>query len=566
MGILSNAFAKRPPPGAREVLDSPDFQRVNSLPWRPIPGAAAQRNMARYWTDKLRLPDSNAELRPIQGWAIQELHEAAQVRRGALLPMGVGSGKTLVSLLAPTLYQAARPVLFTYAALLEKTRRELSEEYGQDWVLRGVHILSWETLSSPAGAQVLEELDPDLVIADEVHAVKDPAAARTRRFLRFFESRPQAPLVALSGSITSHSLSEFAHIAALCLDTAAPVPLNPDTLQDWCRALDEGVNYRERMEPGVLSCWAHPGQSVREAFRARMLGTPGIVSTQTSALDSVGLNIYTTGRLYVGRIRDLLQGLNSSGRDPDGNELESPTDAARVAKTLALGYWLRWAWPGGTPDLEWLAARNAWNREVRAFLGAGGGPGMDSPGLVAAAHERGHFVTTALARAWAAWAPVRHRPPPPVVPVFDSQALDQLARYVRDWALPAGGIVWIPSPHLGAELAARAGLPWFPAGTDPSTSRAGAILASQQAHGVGKNLQHWARNLVLVPPASGKSWEQLLGRTHRPGQRADTVEVTACLHHGALRNAFETAQREAVYIQQVTGNVQKLCLATVVKG
>ena len=100
-------------------------------------------------------------------------------------------------------------------------------------------------------------------------------------------------------------------------------------------------------------------------------------------------------------------------------------------------------------------------------------------------------------------------------------AVGALSVYVLDWARDTArgpSIVWVPSPHLGEALAARNGLPWYGPDNDPSGATAPTIMASARAHGVGKNLQHYARNLVLSPPSSAAVWEQLLGRTPRPGR------------------------------------------------
>ena len=63
-------------------------------------------------------------------------------------------------------------------------------------------------------------------------------------------------------------------------------------------------------------------------------------------------------------------------------------------------------------------------------------------------------------------------------------------------------------------------------------------------------------------PSSGKVWEQLLGRTHRPGQGADVVEVHIYQHTGAYKQALSSAIKDAEYIQDTTGSGQKLLYCT----
>ena len=105
---------------------------------------------------------------------------------------------------------------------------------------------------------------------------------------------------------------------------------------------------------------------------------------------------------------------------------------------------------------------------------------------------------------------------------------------------------------------AEAGIPVYGAGHYPP-EKGPTCAMSIRAHGVGKNLQHgWSNQLVVEPPSSGNVWEQLLGRTHRPGQQADTVRVTVYTHTPAFRDAVLKAKKDAHYIQDTTGSRQKL--------
>ena len=86
--------------------------------------------------------------------------------------------------------------------------------------------------------------------------------------------------------------------------------------------------------------------------------------------------------------------------------------------------------------------------------------------------------------------------------------------------------------------------------------------------GFGKksNLQKYCQNLVLSPSPSGATWEQLLGRTHRPGQQADEVEVVVYQHSPEFREALEKARANSEYIEASTWQRQKLNFATIVQG
>ena len=67
---------------------------------------------------------------------------------------------------------------------------------------------------------------------------------------------------------------------------------------------------------------------------------------------------------------------------------------------------------------------------------------------------------------------------------------------------------------------------------------------------------------MLHATPTGKQWEQMIGRTHRYGQDADAVRVQVLTVVDEQVAGFEQAQADAEYIQQTTGQKQKLCLAT----
>jgi hypothetical protein len=79
---------------------------------------------------------------------------------------------------------------------------------------------------------------------------------------------------------------------------------------------------------------------------------------------------------------------------------------------------------------------------------------------------------------------------------------------------------------------------------------------------MGTNLQAWSTNLVLEPLGNGEAWEQLLGRTHREGQADEDVLVLVPYWDRAAVAAVDAARADAEYVQQATGQRQKLLLAS----
>jgi hypothetical protein len=137
-----------------------------------------------------------------------------------------------------------------------------------------------------------------------------------------------------------------------------------------------------------------------------------------------------------------------------------------------------------------------------------------------------------------------------------------------DTGKPVPGVAWVHHTAVGNAIEALSGgrIRYF--GGGPEASREiltykGPIVASIPAHGTGKNLQRYARNLVIHPPSGGDTWEQLIARTHRPGQEADEVRFDVYLHAFELRKAFDDARRLARYLEDTTSQPQKLLYANI---
>jgi hypothetical protein len=74
----------------------------------------------------------------------------------------------------------------------------------------------------------------------------------------------------------------------------------------------------------------------------------------------------------------------------------------------------------------------------------------------------------------------------------------------------------------------------------------------------------FSRNLVVCPPPTGQIWEQLIGRTHRQGQPEDEVSFEVWLGTRAAYSGMAQVLRDALYIQDSTGNPQRLAFADLV--
>jgi len=528
---------------AGTVSESPEFRRIEALPRRLDPPLGVER-----LTLALRRPGGTQELRPIQAQALGEIH----LLRGLLGLVRVGGGKTLISFLAPEMVDAKRPLLLVPAKLREKTIfdfAELREHWGPSVEPK---LQSYEKLGRANWADFLDRYQPDLIIADEAHRLKNVRAAVTRRVGRYMTANPGTIFVALSGTLTRRSIMDFAHIAEWCLGDGSPVPIQYADLIEWSGALDEAPESRYR--PGPLERFGEGPrlEEVREGVQRRIVETPGVVATSESPIDA-SLVISDWWEDYVpGRaVGTALADLEEKWETPDGIPLTSAADVWRNAREISLGFYYRW---NPTPPAEWLEARRKWAALVRSILLRS--RTLDSEAQVAARHcDRSEYRN---------WMAVRSMYTPSIETVWIDETIVERA---AKWAREEGGIVWTDLVAVGKKLD-QLGAPYYgELGKDKNQNiieRATAgISASIAANTEGRNLQHYSKNLVLTPPTTGMAWEQLLGRTHRDGQKADEVSVEVFFGCQENVQAFYQAKSDAKYQQQITGSPQKLLEATI---
>lgn len=336
----------------RRVGDSADLRRITGLPRRTW-----TREDAEVFADKmtalLKKPWGKMRLRPVQAIGLFELAHYG----GLFGPLRVGAGKTLLSLLSATVLQSHkktgyRPLLLVPAGLLEKTERDWRMLIEHWYVPEVLKIMSYEALGRAKQAEALQDYKPDLVILDECHRVRNTKAACTRRVARYFRELPKIDLshkhvycAAFSGTVTKRSLHDYSHILGWCFSPdRRPIPLHFQEMFDWADALD---NVKENIDPGELrllcneeenAIWeSNPTLAARQAFRRRLVETPGIVATDESPIDA-SLSIQAL-RPAPSEIRDsAFATLRSQCETPDGWALADLLEKWRHAREIALGF------------------------------------------------------------------------------------------------------------------------------------------------------------------------------------------------------------------------------------
>jgi hypothetical protein len=503
-----------------------------------------------------------------------------------LTPMVVENCKTAVLLLPPNLKAQMLEVDWYFYGQHWK----LPNLAGGRWLVSGrptLHVVAFSELSGSRATDLLERLRPDVVVVDEAHSVRNRTAARTRRFRRYIEKH-KPRLFAWSGTLTSRSLKDYADLSNFALGEGSPTPLHFPTVEEWAGHLDPSDF---RSPPGRLLQF---GDDARVGYAKWLVDTVGVVSSGDTASCQASLIIAERPLETPSIVQEHIDALEASWTRPDGEELVDAMSVGRCARELSCGFYYRWRFPRKEPREvidRWFNARKEWNKELRERLKLSR-PHMDSPLLCAKAAIRWYKGYTHVERdesgaelqrvhvpprstqgplpvwpslCWPEWEEVRNTVHHETEPVWLS---DFLVEDCLAWLAEGPGILWYEFDGLARRLgqyARERGLAAVLAGpgsdgNDRVIRLVGnePVIASIRAHGTGKNLQQFSRNLVANPPSSGSEWEQLIGRTFRQGQGEDEVNFQVYRHTDPVRRAVEKARDLSEYIEETFGALQSL--------
>lgn len=550
------------------IQDSEDLRRVLALPRRPQLDLESERAYklvelitTRYrrkrttpcecaTIDPDRFKNGNVGcitcLNAAQAWALYEIG----IVQGCEGPIGVGHGKTILDLLTPLALadawvaeNARRGVTVDrskYVVLLlvpPGLQKQLAREYdllAQHFRVPALvfhtlpinkavagepvlHVYPYSKLSRAESTTFFRTLKPHAVVADEAHALGDPKAVRTGRFIDYMESNWSVRFCNWTGSLTGSSIEDYAHLAKYALKERSPLPINPETVKEWASALDPGegedgwdADPGELLEGYIRTGCQQAGEHVYVGFNRRLVETMGVVAVTSPAVDC-GVEIYERtpevedvghGDDHVPNVRredprapegfwpgiaDALESVRGGVR-PDGEELLENFAKARCARELASGFFYRWIFPRGEPETliaKWRTARKAYRREVRDQM-EDRAEHMDSPFLCQLAAMRHHgdiprggvvemideetgelklvdtsHLPTWDSKCWPAWRDVKKLVEPDTEPVWIDE---YLALDAVEWARAHRGIVWYDHHAFGLMVSKLGGFPMFGGG------------------------------------------------------------------------------------------------------
>lgn len=538
------------------VPRSNEFKRIESLPrriWEKDPNLGELVELTTNW---LKTEKGTMKLWPIQAAALRDIYE----QNGLFAPIPVGGGKTLISLLAATVRNVKRPVLLVPAYLRDKTNYELPKIKKHWKIHNNLKIIGYSEIQLTHKAKLLEELNPDMLILDEAHSVKNLSTARGKRVKRYIEQNPNTFIVALSGTMTKKSLMDYWHLLLWTHKDMSPIPRYWHEVQDWSKALDSGVDEFERIPGGALHLFCEKGETIRQGYGRRLSETPGIVAGGEKELGvSLIIRHYKINPLPI-KITQAITKMTTTWETPNGDFITEAIDLWRHLREISLGFWYKWE---PSAPREWLDARRNWKAYVRETL-RHNRRNLDSELQVwnecILLDKNNKLVHT---HPWYEYKDVKDTFKINTVPIWISDfAIKQAAKWLKE----NEGICWTEHTAFGKALSKYSGYPYYGKGKQASLdilTVTGPIIASIKAQSEGKNMQdRYSKNLIVSCPSSGTPWEQIIGRTHRYGQQAEEVEVDVFMYTDEHKTAFKTALEDARYIEPTMGR-QKLLYASI---
>lgn len=445
----------------------------------------------------------------------------------------VGGGKTFITALMPHMFpDCRRYALLLPASLESKTVREFDELFDHWKFPAGVEyrMFSYSLLGRPEHATDLADYAPDLIVADEAHRLKDGDVGVTRRVMRYLEANPNVVFCALSGTLFGGPWEPLARLMWMAFRGKSPLPTKVSTVRRWDTLLAGFTPFY----PPDLRAYGRDEESIRIGLTAHCKKHPGVVSVETDRGNAhLTLDVRRPPRPDV--VASAMARLTGTNLAPGSTRLDcTDSDKARHMQTLAWGFYYRLS---PEPPDSWLDARRLWARFVVETIQHS--KVWDTESQVADACAAGTLKDHGL---WERWACEK-------LSFKENRETVWLTDEVVQ-SLPRPGprtLYWTRFRALGRRVSEVLGIPFLHQGSaDNVEGRTGPLVLSIQSHKEGRNLQHkWDESHVLTSPGDVGIYEQLIGRTMRPGQPSEEVKVHVWIGDSRGRQRFTELLHEA---------------------
>lgn len=619
---------KIPKQPAGRTPDEAELDRIVSLPIQVLPD---EEEIEIFCFDNMQAGafDEGKRLWAVQVAAVREYRRAA----GGLFPIGVGWGKTGISLMiAESAYhKGLKKILLLIppqqvSGLLKRHipqwRKLVPLSVPFHWLAGrgaaarksivqshapGVYVYPYSLLSTSDALELLTEIRPDIVIADEVHNLKNPKAARTKRLLHFLrEQNPKPELIGMSGTITAKSIADYHHLASIALKDSSPLPRSSSMAFFWGQVLnaDGGTSNphaKKIMRPLLEWAKGHfpdetfrvdQQESYRRAYSHRLVTAPGVVATGD---EQIGVTLRLENLevpMPSVKLKALIDQVKDDMITPQGEPIDHAIHTFKWLYELSFGFYNALIWPTeehlmkhrrvSQVEAELLLMKaqihhglvKNYHSLLRDYF-KDSPPGLDTPREVGRSMSlhADKFVPSHIYAAWIAMkeADFDGRPERYQQPV---RIDDFKVKRVVAWAKERGkGLIWVMNQEVGIwlmEALIEAGVDAVhcPAGADDIIEDIGdperggkgdkVCVASMGSHSTGRNLQAFQDQIYAQWPRSAILAEQSLGRLHRNGQQADELVANTLLSIEFDHICRAATLQDSIYIQQTTKAPQKI--------
>jgi len=555
---------------------------------------------------------------------------------GLLGSVGVGWGKTFISFKTADLaYEKGKRkiMLLVPANCVGKTAHEipeLMEETSLNLPIhilggaakakrtklskedKGLFILSYSQLSLKDTSEILKNISPEVIIADECHKLKKVDSSCTLRIQRYMDEFPNTEFCGMSGTMTDKTLYDYAHLSRWANGKNSPLPDNGHELDQWCDVL--ATTFSEHVMGATfkpLINWAranYPNEtflnnevaSLRRAYKYRFNTAPGNVSSGDAEVNvslMIQNNEVKNPNKYEGysELLQHMQNIEDYMMNPAGEEIEYALHKFKYMYELTSGFFLELYWQDEDVVSRHLkiTEREAYERlerskehleacqlywaQQRKWLEEHAQEGLDMPSLLedAMLEHQARYVGNELYSKFAYMkskefdglierAERSHR-------VCDYKVQEAVNFYKPLNKLNKGCLFWVHHHEMGrwlCEAFKEADIPYVYADASKKgelqilnkDNKHLPIIASTASHGTGKNLQHFSENYFVQFSRSATTMEQAIGRTHRQGQKVDQLIMNTNFTTEFDHEMFAAVIADSLYIAQ-TQNRQKLVYA-----
>lgn len=542
--------------------------------------------------------------------------------------IGVGKGKALISIACAAcayrkglrkiiLFIPPKLAIQTVDKVLPWLRRQISVNLpvhviaGKSKAARlraskqesGLFIMAWSQLSINDTDELLDNISPELIIADEAHNLSNKDSGRYKRVNRYMVSNPDTEFVALSGTMGKKSIKDYYHIIKWCLKDRCPLPNNLHEMSNWSGVIDTTFNeYTSDPTLEPLRNWANRHSEeeferdvagYRKAYNFRLSTAKGVefaVGSQelgTSILFSNEPVNFSDDYPGMSELKRLQGQLHDMDRSPSGDIIDYAIHKFRYDYELTAGIYNSLTWPSSEKVSERLSisekeaedlidrskdyhkVSQEYHKEVRKWLEVNADTGLDTPmQLGQSMYNNGpKFVGDKLYTAW----DLRRK--------FDFEGRierDSKAVRVCDFKIQAalrwakglkrksheGALIWWTRREVGKwafEIFKKAGVDVVLADASKKGSIAindeanhsKIILASATAYKEGLNLQKQIPFMYFLQfPREAHFVEQATGRNHRTGCPYDSLTYTTNFTLDFDHQMFSAVLADALFQHQ----------------